>query len=111
MGTPPSVGFISKWLIGSGALQAQEPVYILVLLVSALLNAAYFLPIIYVAFFQWEGEEEHHPKLEFGKETDWEMLIPVVILAALVIIAGIWVSNVPVFPFSFANRVVQVIFP
>ena len=110
MGTPPSVGFISKWLLGSGALQSGNPAYLIVLLVSALLNAAYFLPIIYTAFFQWEGEETEHPKMQWGREIDLEMLVPVVILAALVVIVGIWVK-VPGFPYSFADVVVKLLFP
>ena len=116
MGTPPSVGFITKWLLGSGSLEAGLPVYVIVLLVSALLNAAYFLPIIYTAFFRWEGdeaeegEEHHRPKLAFGKEADHEMVVPIVILAALVVIVGIWVT-VPGFPYSFVSKVVGIIFP
>jgi multicomponent Na+:H+ antiporter subunit D len=115
MGTPPSVGFITKWLLGSGALEAGLPIYVVILLVSALLNAAYFLPIIYIAFFRWEGDEEeghgegHRPKLVFGKEADHKLIIPVVLLASLVVIVGIWVT-VPGFPYSLANPVVEDIF-
>ena len=115
MGTPPSVGFITKWLLGSGSLQAGLPVYVVVLLVSALLNAAYFLPIIYIAFFRWEGDEEeghgegHRPKLVFGKEADHKLVVPVVVLASLVVIVGLWV-NVPGFPYSLANPVVEDIY-
>ena len=115
MGTPPSVGFITKWLLGSGALQAGLPVYVIILLVSALLNAAYFLPIIYIAFFRWEGDEEEgheeaqRPKLVFGKEADHKLVVPVVILASLAIIVGIWVT-VPGFPYSLVNPVVEDIY-
>ncbi len=84
--------------------------YLIVLLVSALLNAAYFLPIIYTAFFQWEGEETEHPRMQWGRETDLEMLVPVVVLAALVVVVGIWVK-VPGFPYSFADVVVKLLFP
>jgi len=112
MGTPPSVGFISKWLLGSGAMQAGLPVYVVILLVSSLLNAAYFLPIIYTAFFRWEGDEEgaHHPKLDFSAENDRLMMGPVVLLALLVLVVGIWVT-VPGFPYSLASRVVNLVFP
>jgi len=113
MGTPPSVGFITKWLLGNGSLEAGLPVYIVILLTSALLNAAYFLPIIYIAFFRWDGDEEekgHRPKLVFGKEADHKLVVPVVILAVLVVIVGIWVT-VPGFPYSLVSRVVNVIFP
>ena len=111
MGTPPSVGFITKWLLGNGALQAGLPIYIVVLLASTLLNAAYFLPIVYIAFFRWEGEEEdeHRPKLQFGRETERSMLVPVVILASLVIIVGIWVT-VPGFPYSLVDPAVEEIY-
>jgi multicomponent Na+:H+ antiporter subunit D len=115
MGTPPSVGFITKWLLGSGALQAGLPVYVVILLVSALLNAAYFLPIIYIAFFRWEGDEEEghgegsRPKLVFGKEADHKLVVPVIILASLAIIVGVWVS-VPGFPYSLVNPVVEDIY-
>jgi multicomponent Na+:H+ antiporter subunit D len=112
IGTPPSVGFISKWLLGSGALEAGLPIYIVVLLASALLGAAYFLPIIYIAFFRWEGDEvegSQRPKLVFGKEADHKLVVPVVILAILVVVVGIWVT-VPGFPYSLVSKVVQVIF-
>lgn len=51
IGTPPLAGFISKWLLCLGALQAHQAVYIAVLLLSSLLGAIYFLPIVYVSFF------------------------------------------------------------
>ncbi|MBN2026378.1 MAG: monovalent cation/H+ antiporter subunit D family protein [Actinobacteria bacterium] len=115
MGTPPSVGFITKWLLGSGSLQAGLPIYIVILLVSALLNAAYFLPIVYIAFFRWEGDEDeghgegHRPKLVFGKEADHKLVVPVVIMASLVLIVGIWVT-VPGFPYSLVNPAVEDIY-
>ncbi|MBU2573652.1 MAG: monovalent cation/H+ antiporter subunit D family protein [Elusimicrobia bacterium] len=55
IGTPPLAGFISKWYIGLGAVEAGQPVFLAVIGASALLNAAYFLPIIYQAF--WGGGE------------------------------------------------------
>ncbi len=119
MGTPPSAGFITKWLLGSGSLQAGLPVYIVILLVSALLNAAYFLPIVYIAFFRWEGDDEEghveghegaqRPKLVFGKEADHKLVVPLVILASLAIIVGIWVT-VPGFPYSLVNPAVEDIY-
>jgi multicomponent Na+:H+ antiporter subunit D len=51
IGLPPSGGFISKWLLVLGTLEADQWVMLVVLLVSSLLNAAYFLPIVYRAFF------------------------------------------------------------
>ena len=52
IGLPPTAGFISKWYILSGAIETQNALAILVIVASTLLNAAYFLPIIYAAFFK-----------------------------------------------------------
>jgi len=67
IGLPPSGGFISKWLLVLGTLEADQWVMLVVLLVSSLLNAAYFLPIVYRAFFctpeesMFEGGKKEAP--------------------------------------------------
>ena len=104
MGTPPTVGFMSKWLLGVGALEAGSPVYLAVLLVSALLNAVYFLPVIYMAFFEHPDGEEH-PVFQLKNEASRFMLVPVVILALLIIIGGALVT-VPGFPYSEVSRAI-----
>jgi multicomponent Na+:H+ antiporter subunit D len=52
IGIPPAAGFASKWFIFSGAAAAGDYVALAVLTVSTLLNAAYFLPIVYAAFLR-----------------------------------------------------------
>ncbi len=52
IGVPPVAGFVSKWYLGIGGLQAGQPWVILVLATSSLLNAAYFLPLVYRAWFR-----------------------------------------------------------
>jgi multicomponent Na+:H+ antiporter subunit D len=51
IGLPPTGGFFSKWYLLLGTLQADKLPFLIVLLFSSLLNAAYFLPIVYKAFF------------------------------------------------------------
>ncbi|MDX1764083.1 MAG: proton-conducting transporter membrane subunit, partial [bacterium] len=51
IGIPPTGGFFSKWYLLQGTLQADQLPMLFVLLGSSLLNAAYFLPIVYQAFF------------------------------------------------------------
>ena len=53
---PPCGGFLSKWYLLLGALDAHQTVFLAVLLVSSLLNAAYFLPVVYRAYFVTLGE-------------------------------------------------------
>ncbi len=51
-GVPPVGGFVSKWYLGLGAIDAQEVVPAVVLLGSGLLTAGYLLPIFFRAFFR-----------------------------------------------------------
>lgn len=58
IGLPPTAGFLSKWYIIQGAVAAEQMVALGVIVVSTLLNAAYFLPIVYAAFFLKEDSFE-----------------------------------------------------
>ncbi len=51
IGVPPTGGFVSKWYILAGAFQADNYLAIATIILSTVLNAAYFLPIIYMAWF------------------------------------------------------------
>jgi multicomponent Na+:H+ antiporter subunit D len=51
IGMPPCGGFLSKWYLVLGSLEAHQMTILFILLVSSLLNAAYFMPIVYRAFF------------------------------------------------------------
>jgi len=64
IGLPPCGGFISKWNLLLGTLEAHQVVMLIVLLVSTLLNAAYLLPIVYRAFFCKEEESLFDNKME-----------------------------------------------
>ena len=59
IGLPPAVGFVSKWLMLSGAMAAQHWPAVAVIVASTLLNAGYFLPIVYRAFFVAPQDDGH----------------------------------------------------
>jgi multicomponent Na+:H+ antiporter subunit D len=59
IGLPPAVGFVSKWYMLSGAMAAQHWPAVAVIVASTLLNAGYFLPIVYRAFFVAPPEHGH----------------------------------------------------
>ena len=52
VGLPLLSGFHSKWLLGLGSLRAGQSLSLTILLVSSLLNAGYYLPIVISAFFK-----------------------------------------------------------
>ena len=57
IGIPGFNGFISKVYLAIGALDAGRPLYVAVILMSSLLNAVYYLPIVIKAFFGPDKEE------------------------------------------------------
>lgn len=93
IGIPPLNGFLSKWALGLGALEEGLPVYVLVLLISSLLNALYYLPIIVPAFFGGLDKDHHHV-FKINEATP-RMLIPIVILALGTLVFGLLPTNIP----------------
>ena len=84
IGLPPTGGFYSKWNLILGTLEAQQTIFMLVLLVSSFLNAFYFLPIVYKGFFGKSDEEDDTPvKIQ---EANLCLVIPLVITAIISII-------------------------
>lgn len=107
IGVPPLAGFVSKWYLGAGALAAGEPWVIVVLAASSLLNAAYFLPIIYAVWFKEPAES--WPQAERGEgrlEAPWMLLLPPVVTALLALIAGLFAAA-PFSPLSWTQLIVS----
>ena len=94
IGLPPAAGFVSKWYIVSGALAAEHWLALAVISASTLLNAGYFLPIVYRAFFK-EGKDEDHG------EAPWTMVAALVATAALTVAMFFWAE----LPLALARRV------
>jgi len=84
VGIPPLNGFIDKWYLGLGALDASKPLVLIVLLVSGLLNAGYFFPIIYRSFFSAS------PKYTQYKEASPLLLIPLILTAVFSLALGLF---------------------
>jgi multicomponent Na+:H+ antiporter subunit D len=81
IGIPPTAGFISKWYLLTGSFQAENYIAMTAIVVSTLLNAAYFLPIVYNAWFKAESEP---PAIDHREA-------PLAIVIALSITAGLTV--------------------
>mgnify|MGYP005839817277 FL=1 len=98
IGLPPAGGLISKIFMVQGALQADLAWVLVIYLVSSLLNAAYFLPIVYQAFFGGSQEARHQgPRQE---APFCAVLPPVVTATASVLLfffPGIFLEFITVF--------------
>jgi multicomponent Na+:H+ antiporter subunit D len=80
IGLPPTGGFFSKWYLVLGTLEADQMVMLVVLLTSSLLNGAYFLPIVYKAFFCTPEESMFEDKVQ---EAPLWCVVPLTITAIL----------------------------
>jgi len=83
-GMPLLAGFLSKWNLGLGALEATHPLYVGVLVLSGLLNFAYFFPIVYTAFFGGTGG-----KFQF-KEPTMLLWMPLTVTAVVSLTLGVF---------------------
>jgi len=125
IGFPPFAGFLSKWTLALGAIDSAKRGFIGMgwamigiigtLILSSLMNAIYYGPIMIKAWFGDEvrAETAHgslahdggHSKQAPVKSEDphWLMLAPIVILAAGVLIFGIF----PRIPMGLAKLTVK----
>ncbi len=87
IGAPPVGGFISKLYMLIGALDAKSVGIVLILITSTLLNAAYFVPVVYQGFFGKPSENDaHHP----AHEAPLAMVVPLCITATISVLIGIF---------------------
>jgi len=93
IGLPPTVGFVSKWFMLSGAMSSGQWVAVAVIAASTLLNAGYFLPIIYRAFFCAPQGEAH------GEAP--AIMVVALLLTAFVTVALFFFAD---FPLQLARR-------
>ncbi|WP_319588220.1 monovalent cation/H+ antiporter subunit D family protein [uncultured Desulfobulbus sp.] len=87
IGAPPVAGFVSKWYLLVGSMEAHQVGILLILIASTVLNVGYFAPVTYKAFFGKRPEGE----VETGiKEAPLSMLIPLLIAVTVSVIIGIY---------------------
>jgi multicomponent Na+:H+ antiporter subunit D len=108
MGVPFTAGAVSKAWLMDGATAAGMEWAVWVLWTSSLLNAAYFLPILYRAWFRkqpavWHGERI---KARGRRETAWLLLLPPLVTASAVLAAGLF-ADASWSPLAWAQMIAQ----
>ncbi len=103
IGAPPVAGFVSKWNLLVGAADAGSVGILVVLLISTLLNAAYFVPVVYTAFFGTApalvgGAPGHGAPHGTGGEAPMAMVIPLTLTAAISVLLGFFPDLFMQFP-------------
>ena len=98
IGVPPTAGFLAKWFMLSGAMQAGQWLAVGVIILSTLLNAAYFLPIVVSAFFR-EPDHNPHPGHDAHGEAPW----PIVLALTATSVGTIGLFCLPGIPLALSN--------
>lgn len=101
IGLPPTAGFLSKWFMLSGAWQGENWVALVVIILSTCLNTAYFLPIIYRAF--WLAPPAPDDDRPAHGEGPPPVVIALTITAALTVILFV----MPDISFNLASQMME----
>jgi len=104
IGLPPMAGFVTKLYLGLGGLQAGAPWVLAVLAASTLLNAAYFLPLLYRLWFVDPAADAE------GDERVPALVIPAVVAALGALGAGLLAASA-VSPLSWATLIAEREYP
>ncbi len=99
IGAPPVAGFVTKWYLLNGAWDANSIGIIVVLLISTLLNAAYFAPVVYQGFFGKPSQADVEHKYT---EAHPALVVPLSITAVISVLIGLF----PNFFMQFVHKLV-----
>lgn len=116
IGIPPTAGFISKWYLGTGALDAGQGWIVPVLLLSSALNAAYFLPVLARAWFYAPdtpapapaGRSAPAPAGPRSAERDLWLLLPTLVTGVSVLLVGVLAAS-PLSPLTWALSISEAV--
>ena len=118
-GIPLVAGFASKWYLLVGASAVEGWLFVGVLVLSGVLNVAYFWPVVYTAFFETADDADEKPLVDGplggranvsthptpggvavpdgggfervppGREASWLVLVPILVAAAGAVALGV----------------------
>jgi multicomponent Na+:H+ antiporter subunit D len=91
IGVPPVSGFVTKWFLALGTLDIHNMILLTVILVSSLLNAGYFVPVVYTSFFGKPNPgDSSSPGFLEGSPLIMCMVIPLFFTAVASVLFGIY---------------------
>lgn len=105
IGVPLTVGFVSKWYLAVGALDAGRWYIVPVILLSSLLTAVYFWRIIESVYFGSAAADAPVVDENPVKEAPYGMLMPTLLMAGLCVFFGVAVS----LPAAVARRAAEML--
>lgn len=85
IGIPILPGFVTKWYLALASIESKRFILIVIILLSSLLNAVYYFPIVINGFF---GEDNVKDKVYKSKNTPIVQILPIIILILAMIYVG-----------------------
>ena len=95
IGVPPTCGFFSKWYLIAGAIKAGQYVFMGAVIFSSLVNVVLFFRVFEIAFFEpFANHHSHSSNHEPMQEAPLSMLVPLYIVAAGLVLLGIYTGDI-----------------
>ena len=97
IGVPPTCGFFSKWYLITGGIAAGQYIFVAALIFSSLVNVVLFFRIIEISFFEpFSGHHHHDDEIDIitRSEAPVGMLVSVLLVAAGLIVLGIYTGDI-----------------
>lgn len=100
-GVPPFNGFVSKWMVYQGVIELGKNgdklwiVWLVAAMFGSTLTLASFMKLIHAAFLGQPFAGGGGPAQKRNNEVHWNMWLPMVILAGLCVIFGVFAFQIP----------------
>jgi multicomponent Na+:H+ antiporter subunit D len=85
VGIPPTAGFLCKWYIALGAVEAGHPFFAFALVFGALFIFIYYIRMVNAFYFR----PPRDPAILEVREAPASMLVPILVLATLCLVMGV----------------------
>jgi len=105
IGIPPMVGFVSKWELALGSLDAGSWGFVLLLLLSSLMNFIYYFPVIQSTLFGAQHGTSDSPSK--ARELPLAMLAPIIVMALVIVFVDLFPQSGVL---DLAKRAAQALF-
>jgi multicomponent Na+:H+ antiporter subunit D len=105
IGVPPTCGFFSKWYLIVGAIQAGHYGFVAALLFSSLVSVVLFFRVIEIGYFEPFGNPHEHGAGHHAESIDEApitMLVPLLVVAAGLILVGLYTGDIVNYVVQFA---------
>ncbi|MEM0944807.1 MAG: proton-conducting transporter membrane subunit, partial [Pseudomonadota bacterium] len=101
IGLPPTAGFVSKWMMLSGSWDGGDWLSMVVMILATVLNAMYFLPIVYRAF--WLAPPPDNREFPAHGEGPIPVVMALSVTALLTVGMFLW----PQIPYDLATAIME----